>query len=158
MSLLAPAGPVYQAGTLSGNPVACAAGLATLRLADREAYRRLDQTAATVQKLTTEALSAAGVPHRVSTAGTLFSIFFADHDVRDYAGATAQDTAAFARFFHAALAHGVYLPPSAYEAWFVSTALDDAALEQLAAALPPAAAAAALPPDALLPDATAGDT
>ena len=154
MSLLAPAGPVYQAGTLSGNPVACAAGLATLRLADREAYRRLDQTAATVAKLTTEALSAAGVPHRVSTAGTLFSIFFTDHDVRDYAGATAQDTAAFARFFHAALARGVYLPPSAYEAWFVSTALDDAALEQLAAALPPAAAAAA----ALPPDAAAGGT
>jgi glutamate-1-semialdehyde 2,1-aminomutase len=143
MSQLAPAGPVYQAGTLSGNPLACAAGLATLRLSDADAYRRLDETAATVRKLASEALSAAGVPHRVSAAGTMFSIFFTEAEVRDYAGASAQDTAAFAAFFHAALARGVYLPPSAYEAWFVSTALDDAALEHLAAALPPAARAAA---------------
>jgi glutamate-1-semialdehyde 2,1-aminomutase len=143
MSQLAPAGPVYQAGTLSGNPLACAAGLATLRLADEAAYRRLDETATAVRKLATEALSAAGVPHRVSSAGTMFSIFFTDAEVRDYADATAQDTSAFARFFHAALARGVYLPPSAFEAWFVSTALDDTALEQLAGALPPAAAAAA---------------
>jgi glutamate-1-semialdehyde 2,1-aminomutase len=143
MSQLAPVGPVYQAGTLSGNPLACAAGLATLRLADSTAYRRLDETAVAVCKLASEALAAAGVPHRVSTAGTLFSIFFTDAEVRDYAGAAAQDTAAFARFFHAALDQGVYLPPSAFEAWFVSTALDDAALERLARALPAAAAAAA---------------
>jgi glutamate-1-semialdehyde 2,1-aminomutase len=143
MSQLAPAGPVYQAGTLSGNPLACAAGLATLRLADADAYLRLDGTAATVRKLATEALSAAGVPHRVSTAGTLFSVFFTGGEVRDYAGAQAQDTGAYAAFFHAALARGVYLPPSAYEAWFVSTALDDAALDRLAAALPAAAGAAA---------------
>jgi glutamate-1-semialdehyde 2,1-aminomutase len=143
MAQLAPVGPVYQAGTLSGNPLACAAGLATLRLADRAAYRQLDQTATTIRKLASEALSAASVPHRVSTAGTMFSIFFTDADVRDYAGATEQDTSAFARFFHAALARGVYLPPSAFEAWFVSTALDDAALEQLAVALPHAARAAA---------------
>lgn len=143
MAQLAPAGPVYQAGTLAGNPVACAAGLATLRLADADAYRRLDETAATVSKLTSEALSAAGVPHRLSTAGNLFSVFFTAADVRDYAGAQAQDLAAFAGFFHAMLARGVYLPPSAYEAWFVSTALDDAALAQIAAALPAAARAAA---------------
>src|SRR5690606_24606261 len=136
MSQLAPEGPVYQAGTLSGNPLACAAGLATLRLADAAAYRRLDELAATVTKLTSEALAAAGVPHRVSTAGNLFSIFFTDADVSDYATAQTQDTGAYAAFFHAMLARGVYLPPSAYEAWFVSTALDDAALEELATALP----------------------
>jgi glutamate-1-semialdehyde 2,1-aminomutase len=143
MDQLAPTGPVYQAGTLSGNPLACAAGLATLRLADADAYRRLDQAATTVSKLTTEALSAAGVPHRLSTAGNLFSIFFTDIDVVDYATAQTQHTAAYAAYFHAMLAHGVYLPPSAYEAWFVSTALDDPALAQIAAAAPAAAAAAA---------------
>lgn len=143
MEQLAPTGPVYQAGTLSGNPLACAAGLATLRLADPEAYRRLDQAAASVSKLTTEALAAAGAPHRLSTAGNLFSIFFTDADVPDYAAARAQHTAAYAAFFHTMLARGVYLPPSAFEAWFVSTALDDAALAQVAAAVPAAAAAAA---------------
>lgn len=143
MSRLAPAGPVYQAGTLSGNPLACAAGLATLRLADAETYRRLDEAAATVARLATEALTAAGVPHRLSTAGNLFSIFFTDVEVRDYDTARTQDTAAFAAFFHAMLDQGVYLPPSAYEAWFVSTAVDDAALDQIAAALPAAARAAA---------------
>ena len=122
MASLAPAGPVYQAGTLSGNPLACAAGLATLRLADDEAYRRLDETATAVASLATEALTAAGVPHRLSTAGNLFSIFFTDADVRDYATARTQNTAAYAAFFHAMLDRGVYLPPSAYEAWFVSTA------------------------------------
>jgi glutamate-1-semialdehyde 2,1-aminomutase len=143
MAQLAPDGPVYQAGTLSGNPLACAAGLATLQLADRAAYRQLEQTATTLRKLATEALSAAGVPHRVSTAGTMFSIFFTDAEVRDYTGAATQDTAAFARFFHAALERGIYLPPSAFEAWFVSTALDESAMEQLAVALPHAARAAA---------------
>jgi glutamate-1-semialdehyde 2,1-aminomutase len=143
MAELAPDGPVYQAGTLSGNPLACAAGLATLRLADHGAYQRLDELAATVGKLTGDALSAAGVPHRLSTAGNLFSIFFTGSEVHDYATAQRQDLAAFARFFHAMLAGGVYLPPSAYEAWFVCTALDDAALELIAAALPAAAAAAA---------------
>jgi glutamate-1-semialdehyde 2,1-aminomutase len=142
MERLAPLGPVYQAGTLSGNPLACAAGLATLRLATPEAYRQLDQTAATVSKLTTEALTAAGVPHRLSVAGNLFSVFFTGDDVPDFAAAQAQDTAAFARFFHAMLARGVYLPPSAYEAWFVSTALDDAAVARIAEALPAAARAA----------------
>jgi glutamate-1-semialdehyde 2,1-aminomutase len=143
MEQLAPAGPVYQAGTLSGNPLACAAGLATLRLADADAYRRLDQAAATVSRVTTEALAAAGVPHRLSTAGNLFSIFFTGADVPDFAAAQTQHTAAYAAYFHAMLAHGVYLPPSAYEAWFVSTALDDPALAQIAAAAPAAAAAAA---------------
>ena len=143
MARLAPAGPVYQAGTLSGNPLACAAGLATLRAADEAVYARLDGTAATVSDLVTEALSKEGVPHRLATAGTMFSIFFTDADVRDYDGARTQDAGAFKRFFHAMLSGGVYLPPSAYESWFVSAAIDDAALEQIAAALPAAARAAA---------------
>ncbi|MEV0327134.1 glutamate-1-semialdehyde 2,1-aminomutase [Micromonospora echinospora] len=143
MARLAPAGPVYQAGTLSGNPLACAAGLATLRLADDAVYRRLDETAATVGKLAGDALAAAGVPHRLSYAGSMFSIFFTDAEVRDYDSARTQDVPTFTAFFHAMLASGVYLPPSAFEAWFVSAALDDAALDQIAAALPGAAKAAA---------------
>ncbi|GAA1844925.1 glutamate-1-semialdehyde 2,1-aminomutase [Asanoa iriomotensis] len=143
MAKLAPAGPVYQAGTLSGNPLACAAGLASLRLADDAVYRRLDETAGTVGKLAAEALSAAGVPHRLSYAGNMFSIFFTDADVVDFDGARAQNVPAFKAFFHAMLDAGVYLPPSAFESWFVSAAIDDAALEVLAAALPGAARAAA---------------
>ncbi|MER5456809.1 glutamate-1-semialdehyde 2,1-aminomutase [Micromonospora sp. NPDC002389] len=143
MSRLAPAGPVYQAGTLSGNPLACAAGLTTLRLADEALYRRLDDTAAVVGKLAADALAAAGVPHRLSYAGNMFSIFFTDADVVDYDSARTQQVPAFKAFFHAMLAAGVYLPPSAFESWFVSAAIDDAALEQIAAALPVAANAAA---------------
>jgi len=143
MGRLAPAGPVYQAGTLSGNPLACAAGLATLRLADSEVYRRLDGNAATVGKLATDALAAAGVPHRLSYAGSMFSVFFTDAEVFDYDSARGQDVAAFRAFFHAMLAGGVYLPPSAFESWFVSAALDDEALERIAAVLPVAAEAAA---------------
>jgi glutamate-1-semialdehyde 2,1-aminomutase len=143
MSRLAPAGPVYQAGTLSGNPLACAAGLASLRLAGPDTYRRLDELADTVGALASAALAAEGVPHRLSRAGNMFSIFFTDHDVADYDDARTQDTEAFRAFFHEMLSRGVYLPPSAYESWFVSTALDDAALEQIGAALPHAARAAA---------------
>jgi glutamate-1-semialdehyde 2,1-aminomutase len=143
MSRLAPAGPVYQAGTLSGNPLACAAGLASLRLADADVYKRLDDLATTIGGLATGALTAAGVPHLLSSAGNMFSVFFTDADVADYDTARTQDVAAFRAFFQAMLARGVYLPPSAFESWFVSTALDDAALEQIAAALPAAARAAA---------------
>ncbi|WP_245782327.1 glutamate-1-semialdehyde 2,1-aminomutase [Actinokineospora terrae] len=143
MGHLAPAGPVYQAGTLSGNPVAVAAGLATLRAADAEVYRALDENAARLGTLLGTALSEAGVAHRVQFAGNLVSVFFTEDPVTDYAGARAAQTWRFPPFFHAMLDHGVYPPPSAFEAWFVSAALDDAAFEQIAAALPKAAAAAA---------------
>jgi glutamate-1-semialdehyde 2,1-aminomutase len=143
MSRLAPAGPVYQAGTLSGNPLACAAGLASLRLADDAVYKRLDEVSATVGALASDALNTAGVPHRLSFAGNMFSIFFTDAEIVDYDSAKTQDAAAFKAFFHAMLSRGVYLPPSAFESWFVSAALDDAALEQIGAALPAAARAAA---------------
>lgn len=143
MARLAPSGPVYQAGTLSGNPLACTAGLATLRACTPELYERLDATAHTVADLAGKALTEAGVPHRVSFAGTMFSIFFTDADVRDFAGAKKQHTAAYAAFFHAMLDRGVYLPPSAFEVWFVSGAHDAAALDRIADALPYAARAAA---------------
>lgn len=143
MACLAPVGPVYQAGTLSGNPIATAAGLATLRGCDDAVYAHLDQTAATVGDLASSALAAAGVPHRLQRVGNLFSIFFADHPVVNYDQARGQSTAAFAAFFHGMLKAGVYLPPSAFEAWFVSAAHDDEAVEKIAAALPGAARAAA---------------
>jgi glutamate-1-semialdehyde 2,1-aminomutase len=143
MQHLAPAGPVYQAGTLSGNPVAVAAGLAQLQACTDDIYAQLDKTALVIAGLATEALTTAGVPHRLNAAGNLFSIFFTDDKVVDYATARGQDTSAFAAFFHAMLDAGIYLPPSAFEAWFVSAAHDDAAIERIAAALPDAARAAA---------------
>jgi glutamate-1-semialdehyde 2,1-aminomutase len=143
LNKLAPLGPVYQAGTLSGNPVAVAAGLATLRAATPEIYARLDATAATIAQATTEALSAAGVEHVVQRAGNLFSFMFTTDAVTDYAGAKAQQAFRYPPFFHAMLAAGVSLPPSVFEAWFVSAALDDDAIGRIVDALPSAAAAAA---------------
>ncbi|CAN5386564.1 glutamate-1-semialdehyde 2,1-aminomutase [soil metagenome] len=144
MSMLAPEGPVYQAGTLSGNPVATTAGLATLRLATDEVYAHLTATGDTIKTATAAALSAAGVSHVVQSAGTMFSVFFTDASpVTDFAGASATDTAAYGAFFHSMLDAGVYLPPSAYEAWFLSAAHDDRAVQTILDALPAAAAAAA---------------
>ena len=143
MAKLAPIGPVYQAGTLSGNPLAVAAGLTTLRHCTDELYAHLDRTAEAVGKMASEALSTAGVAHQLQTAGSLFSIFFTETAVTDYAAATKQNVSAYQAFFHAMLAEGVYLPPSAYEAWFVSAAHDDRALDRVLAALPKAATAAA---------------
>lgn len=149
MEHLAPMGPVYQAGTLSGNPVAVAAGLATLRNATADVYGALDANADRLATMIGDALAAAGVPHRVQKAGNLFSVFFTDsaEPVVDYAGAKAADTWRFAPFFHALLARGVYAPPSAFEAWFVSAALDDEAFSIISDALPAAAAAAAAATD-----------
>jgi glutamate-1-semialdehyde 2,1-aminomutase len=144
MDLLAPAGPVYQAGTLSGNPLATAAGLATLRACTPEVYGRVDEAAATVAKLAADALTSAGVPFRLQDGGNLFSVFLGrTGPVRDFDGARGQSGAAYAAFFHAMLDGGVYLPPSPYEAWFLSAAHDDATLTRIAAALPAAARAAA---------------
>ncbi|GAA1555533.1 glutamate-1-semialdehyde 2,1-aminomutase [Kribbella lupini] len=148
MSHLAPEGSVYQAGTLSGNPVATAAGLATLQLATDEVYAKLDETSATIQRLVGTALDKEGVPYVIQSAGNLFSVFFVESEeasgpIRDFAGAGAQVLPRFAAFFHAMLDAGVYLPPSAFEAWFVSAAIDDDALSRLETALAPAARAAA---------------
>ncbi|HEX2130322.1 MAG TPA: glutamate-1-semialdehyde 2,1-aminomutase [Actinophytocola sp.] len=143
MAALAPAGPVYQAGTLSGNPVAVAAGLASLRAATPDVYTALNANSTRLGALLTSALSALGVEHRVQFAGNLLSVFFTGEPVRDYAGAKASATGRYPAFFHALLARGVYAPPSAYEAWFVNAAMDDEAFEIISEALPAAAAAAA---------------
>jgi len=143
MSRLAPIGPVYQAGTLSGNPVAVAAGLASLRAATPEVYAALDANARLVGRLVSEALTDAGVTHQLQFAGNLFSVFFAASPVRDFAGAQAAETWRYPDFFHAMLDAGVYLPPSAFESWFVNAAMDDAAIEHIALAAPTAARAAA---------------
>lgn len=146
MDQLAPEGPVYQAGTLAGNPVATAAGLATLSHCDESLYQHLDEMALTIGNLVSESLTREGVPHTLQRAGNLFSVFFTDRQVRTYDDALSQSTERFAAFFHAMLAAGVYLPPSAFEAWFMSAALDDEALERIATALPSAARAAAFTP------------
>nr|WP_176953308.1 glutamate-1-semialdehyde 2,1-aminomutase [Glycomyces sambucus] len=143
MSAISPAGPVYQAGTLSGNPLAVAAGLATLRLCDDEVYRTLDRTAAAIADMAGAALAKAGVPHFVSAPSNLFSVFFTEGPVTNFEEAKAQDAAAYGAFFHAMLDQGVYLPPSAYECWFTSAAIDEEALSHIEQALQPAAEAAA---------------
>jgi glutamate-1-semialdehyde 2,1-aminomutase len=143
MQKLAPLGPVYQAGTLSGNPVAMAAGLATLRAADDTVYATLNANADRLTGLIGDALIDAGVAHQIPRAGNMFSVFFGAEPVTNFAAAKGTETWRFPAFFHALLDAGVYPPPSAYESWFVSTALDDDAFDRIAAALPGAARAAA---------------
>ena len=147
MDLLAPDGPVYQAGTLSGNPLATAAGLATLQLADDAVYASVAEHARTIGEVVSAALTEQGVPHRVQRAGSLFSFMFgqraAEQDVSDYKAARAQETWRYGPFFHAFLEAGVGLPPSVFEAWFVSAAHGEAELEAIASAAPAAARAAA---------------
>ncbi|MCL1899860.1 MAG: glutamate-1-semialdehyde 2,1-aminomutase [Promicromonosporaceae bacterium] len=139
MDHLAPLGPVYQAGTLSGNPLSVAAGLATLERADQDVYRSIDAFSQEASSLASQHLTAAGIPHRLQRAGSLLSVFWgqaaSSSPVTDYAAARRQDTALFARFFHAMLEAGVLLPPSAFEAWFFSAAHGPAELERLDAAL-----------------------
>ena len=143
MELLSPLGPVYQAGTLAGNPVAVAAGLATLRAADDAVYAALDGHADRLHALLTEALDAAGVANTVQRAGSMLSVCFSAEPARDFDGVRASETWRYPAFFHAMLRQGVYLPPSPFEAWFVSAVLDDDAFGVIAGALPAAARAAA---------------
>ena len=147
MDLLAPDGPVYQAGTLSGNPLATAAGLTTLQLADDAVYASVAERAQDIGEMVSAALTEQGVPHRVQRAGSLFSIMFGQRaaklGVNDYEAARAQETWRYGPFFHAFLEAGVGLPPSVFEAWFVSAAHGDAELEAIADAAPAAARAAA---------------
>ncbi|MFB7893521.1 glutamate-1-semialdehyde 2,1-aminomutase [Microbacterium sp. NPDC056044] len=143
MELLAPLGPVYQAGTLSGNPLAVAAGRATLDHLDAAAYARIDAAASTIAEAAASALDEAGVTHVVQRSGNLFSIQFAAEAPTDYDTVKAQETFRYPPFFRAMLAQGVSLPPSVFEAWFVSAAHDDAAVARIVEALPAAARAAA---------------
>jgi glutamate-1-semialdehyde 2,1-aminomutase len=123
MEDLAPVGPVYQAGTLSGNPVAVAAGLAALNLVDiLDPSRDLAKQAEQLARGLSEAFDAAGVPHTINRVESLFSVFFSAGPVIDYDSARAADHQRYAKFFHGMLEAGIYLPPSGYEAWFLGTA------------------------------------
>ncbi|MCX5649437.1 MAG: glutamate-1-semialdehyde 2,1-aminomutase [Planctomycetota bacterium] len=126
MQQVSPVGPVYQAGTLSGNPLAMAAGIATLDLlAEPNAYETLEARSARLEKGLAEAVREAKISARVQRVGSMLTLFFTAGAVADYAGARACDTEAFGRFFQGMLGRGVYLPPSQFEAWFVSLAHTD---------------------------------
>jgi glutamate-1-semialdehyde 2,1-aminomutase len=130
MERVAPLGGVYQAGTLSGNPLAVAAGLATLRrLSDSSVYERLEALGRRLQEGIEEAARAAGVPVTVNRVGSMLTAFFTDGPVTDYTSAKRSDTTRYGRFFHAMLERGVFLAPSQFEAAFISLAHSDADLD-----------------------------
>ncbi len=131
MSLVAPLGPVYQAGTLSGNPLAMAAGLATLELLHDAAYATLEARGARLEGELAGAARAAGIAARVQRAGSLLTLFFTDRAVRNEEDAQTSDRGRFARFHAAMLRRGVMLPPSQFECWFLSLAHDDGAIETI---------------------------
>src|SRR5467141_59879 len=142
MDHVAPLGGVYQAGTLSGNPLAVAAGLATLRaLEDRQGYARLEALGARLERGLREAADKAGVPFTINRVGSMLTGFFCAGPVRDYADAKTADVARYARFYHGMLERGVYLAPSQFEAAFVSLAHGDDDLEHAARAAADAMAA-----------------
>ncbi len=148
MDLIAPLGPVYQAGTLSGNPLAMAAGLATLRhLRDhkKEIYPRLDKLSGELAAGVAAAAKAAGTPICYNRVGSMFTWFFAPCPVTGWASASKSDTEAFARFFRAMLDHGVYLPPSQFEAAFLSAAHTEEDIRRTIAAAKEAFAMAGSP-------------
>jgi glutamate-1-semialdehyde 2,1-aminomutase len=122
MALVAPSGPVYQAGTLSGNPLAMAAGIWTLEALSSRLYKHMAKLGAALANGLAEAARAAGVPLQVNAFGSLVTPFFTDRPVRDYQSALASNTAAYGQFFRGMLARGVYPPPSQFEAWFLSGA------------------------------------
>jgi glutamate-1-semialdehyde 2,1-aminomutase len=131
MNSIAPAGPIYQAGTLSGNPLAVAAGLATLRRLEREnPYNRLESSGSKLEQGLIQAAAGAGVPARVNRSGSMFTLFFTGRDVTDFESAKSCDSGRFSRFFHRMLSQGVYLPPSQFEAAFISAAHTDADIER----------------------------
>ncbi|MFL5767833.1 MAG: glutamate-1-semialdehyde 2,1-aminomutase [Actinomycetota bacterium] len=130
MEMLAPVGPVYQAGTLSGNPVAVSAGIAALDLAERlDPYAELEKSAELLTGGLAEAFGRNGVAHTINREASLFSVFFSEGSVRDYEEARGADQDVYARFFHHMLDAAVMLPPSGFEAWFLSTAHGEAEIE-----------------------------
>ncbi|MGB3686337.1 MAG: glutamate-1-semialdehyde 2,1-aminomutase [Ornithinimicrobium sp.] len=143
MAMLAPQGPVYQAGTLSGNPIASAAGLATLQHCTPEVYLRITAVAEALADAVHRAFGKHGIEHRIQWAGSMFSVFFRQGQVRNFADASAQDADRYAAFFHQMLQRGVHLPPSCYESWFVSASHDDAAVNHIIDAIDASAAAIA---------------
>ncbi|NLZ57961.1 MAG: glutamate-1-semialdehyde 2,1-aminomutase [Corynebacterium sp.] len=143
MNMLAPQGPVYQAGTLSGNPVAVAAGRASLSAADESIYRTIDANADRLHTLISQALEREGVAHHIQRASNMLSIRFAEGAGYNFSDMKEADTFRFAPFFHSLLDNGVYAPPSVFETWFVSSALTDDDFQKIENALVPAARAAA---------------
>ena len=130
MSQVAPEGPVYQAGTLSGNPVAMVAGVETLKeLRDREPYGELDMKADKLSKGVSKILKDKGIPHRINRVGSMFTVFFTEREVYDFESAKSSDTGLFGRFFQKLLEKGVLIPPAKFEAWFVSTAHEEEHIE-----------------------------
>ena len=131
MTRVAPEGPVYQAGTLSGNPVAMAAGMATLKvLKEEQPYGLLDSRTEDLARGVSEILSERGVPHTVNRVGSMMTVFFTDVEVVDFETAKTSNTDTFSRFFRSLLRKGVLIPPSQFEAWFVSTAHTDQVIEE----------------------------
>jgi glutamate-1-semialdehyde 2,1-aminomutase len=138
MEKMAPAGPVYQAGTLSGNPLAMSAGIAMLsEIARHRPYAELERKGAFLEERVRAAVRASGWEDRVSYVrhGSLSTLFFATGDLSDFASVKRSDTAAYGRFFHAMLRRGVFLPPAQFEAWFVSTAHEENDLKRTARAV-----------------------
>jgi glutamate-1-semialdehyde 2,1-aminomutase len=136
MQHIAPLGNVYQAGTLSGNPIAMIAGYTMLKtLQDNPGiYTQLDQTTEKLHAGLADALAIAGRPFVINRFGSMISVHFSDKPVTNFTDAATADNALFNRFFHAMLDKGIYLPPSAYETWFVSTALSDEDISETIAA------------------------
>jgi glutamate-1-semialdehyde 2,1-aminomutase len=131
MDQLAPLGPVYQAGTLSGNPLAMAAGIESLKLLDElNPYAKLHEFGARICAVARDAAKEKGIPLQTPHVGSMFSFFFTDTPVRDMPTALTSDAKVFGKFFTACLAGGVYLPPSAYESWFLSTAHEGHAIDR----------------------------
>ncbi len=132
MELVSPLGPMYQAGTLSGSPLGMAAGIATLRICREHGfYERLGKQTTKLAAGLIAAAAGAGISIQSGSCGGMFGFFFSDRPVQNFADAQAADHARFAKFFHAMLAHGVWLPPSGYEAMFVSAAHDDAMIDRV---------------------------
>ena len=134
MELVAPLGPVYQAGTLSGNPLAMAAGHSVVSRLTDEVYDHLETMGARLQDGLEQAISATGVPGRVQRVGSMISVFFTDKEVRNFDDAQTTDKALYARLFHGLLKRGVYLPPSALESWFLNAAHDEPLIDRTVAA------------------------
>jgi glutamate-1-semialdehyde 2,1-aminomutase len=130
MSLIAPEGPVYQAGTLSGNPLAMAAGLATLQQLTLQAYTALECSSAILASELRAVCREAGIPATVQRVGSMLTLFFTDQPVNNLADASRADHKCFASFFSRMLENGIHLPPSGYEAWFVSLSHDSSYLER----------------------------
>jgi glutamate-1-semialdehyde 2,1-aminomutase len=148
MSHLAPTGPVYQAGTLSGNPVATAAGLATLKLTtELDVYSHIERAADILRPAVAASLEAEGVAHVIQSANSMFSVFFTDGPVTNYEEARAQNVDRYSAFFNSMLDQGIHMPPSAFEVWFLSYAHTDEILDRIMSALPAAAKAAAAVPE-----------